>query len=530
MSEQTTRSSQEASSQVSIRERVKSPPAPAIVDSYFAPSVAAGMRFQFDPEMRIHKAHALMLAERGIISESDAGRILSVLRELHVTGPGLLKIDHSQEDLYSYVERYLVERLGPETGGRLHTGRSRNDLHTTSWRLALRARLLDLLEATAQLRQTLIELAETHIDAVMPGYTHSQHAQPITLGYYLLAAGDLVERDFRRLRAALECADRSPLGSGALSTTGFPIDREMTARLLGFAGLVEVAYDGVAIRDDLQETVAALAVMMVGVSRIATDLQTWNTMEFGFVELDDAYSSVSSIMPQKKNPQSLEHVKAVAALVIGTLNTVLACAKNTALADVNDAVTAPNAPALDTVERATKSLLVLDGTLRTLTVKRHVMRHSAEVGFGTATELADAIVRETGLSFRMAHNVVGRVVREAIEAGKTATEISSADLDRAAEALFGRKLDIDDKSVRRALDPADNVNTRTVVGGPAPARMVEMLKRRKANLARDVEAIAQFRGRVANAEADLTAAVLRAIAQTAAPIPSQRADMEHGTS
>ena len=242
-----------------VSARTRQVPARAtMIDSYYAPAVAAGIRFQFDPEMKIHVAHALMLAERKIVDRSEIAQILATLLELRQSGVSALTIDYEQEDLYSYIERFLVERLGLATGGRLHTGRSRNDMHTTSWRLALRARLLDLLKTVLRLRRTLLDLAEMHIDTVMPGYTHTQHAQPISFGYYLLSAADLVERDFRRLASALSCCDRSPLGSGALSTTGFPIDREMTSRLLGFSGLVEVGYDGVAIRDDVHEAVGGL--------------------------------------------------------------------------------------------------------------------------------------------------------------------------------------------------------------------------------------------------------------------------------
>jgi argininosuccinate lyase len=515
---------------VSLRERVKSPPAEAMVESYYKPAVAAGIRFSFDAEMRIHMAHALMLAEREIVARDDIARILATLLELRAAGPSALPIDYSQEDVYSYLERAIVERLGPETGGRLHTGRSRNDLHTTAWRLALRACLIDLLDTVAGLRTTLLDLAGRHIETVMPGYTHTQHAQPISFGYYLLAANDLVARDFGRLSAALATADRSPLGSGALSTTGFPIDRAMTARLLGFADLVEVAYDGVAIRDDVHEAVAALAILMTGVSRVATDLQTWNTMEFGFIELDDAFSSVSSIMPQKKNPQALEHVKAVAAMATGALVTVLSSSKNTALADVNDGVSAPNAPALEVIERATRALVVFDGTLKTLSVRPEIMRRAAEIGFGTATELADIIVRETGMSFRMAHNVVGRVVRETIEAGRTALDITSADLDAAAQALFARDLGIAEEEVRKALDPSENLKTRTVTGGPAPERMAEMLARRNAALAADREAIAATKRRITEAEATLETLTQRAIAGAASPAAAHVTRGSHGAS
>jgi argininosuccinate lyase len=494
---------QTAGAAVSLRERVSSPPAQTMVDSYFNFAVAAGIRFQFEPEMRIHFAHGLMVAERGIVSAGDIARTFEVLLDLRRTGPGVLSIDYRQEDLYSYIERHIVQTLGPEVGGRLHTARSRNDLHVTSWRLALRERLLNLIEALARVRARLLDLAHAHVDTVMPGYTHTQHAQPITFGYYALSAADLMARDHARLRHALTTCDRCPLGSGALSTTGFPIDREMTRDLLGFADLVEVGYDGVSARDDVHESVAALAVMMTGLSRIATDLQTWNTMEYGFIELADAYSSVSSIMPQKKNPQALEHIKTIAAIATGTLQTVLACSKNTSLADVNDGVTGLNVPALDAIERATLALHVAEGTLATLSVRKDAMLRSAEIGFGTATELADLIVRETGLSFRMAHNVVGRVVRETIEARRTAMDITSADLDAAAQALFGRKLGISEAATREALDPAQNVRSRIVTGGPSPERMADMLARRLADLDRDRQDVDGVRKRVAAATARL---------------------------
>lgn len=510
---------------VSLRERVKSPPAPSMVESYFRPGIEAEIRYQFDAEMRIHLAHAIMLAERGIVDRNDISQILDVLVDLRAQGVGALTIDYRAEDLYSYTERYIVERLGPETGGRLHTGRSRNDLHTTAWRLSLRDQLVNLLDVVARLESTLLDLAADHIETVMPGYTHTQHAQPISLGYYLLSAHDLFARDFRRILAALECCDRSPLGSGALSTTGFPIDREMTARLLGFAGLVEIAYDGVSIRDDVHEATAALAILMTGVSRLATDLQTWNTMEFGFIELDDAYSSVSSIMPQKKNPQALEHVKAVAASSIGALSTVLACSKNTALADVNDGVSAGNIPALDAIERASRALLAFEGAVRTMAVRKETMRRSAEVGFGTATELADIIVRETGMSFRMAHNVVGRVVREAIEAGRIATDISADDLEAASQALFGHGLDIAPAEIAKALDPAENLKTRTVIGGPAPSRMAEMIGVRRTRLDAGIRHIAAVRQRLVDAEAELLSLVAAA---RSGPTPSNRERHHHG--
>lgn len=509
-------------SAVSLRERVSYPPAQSLVDSYYMHGIGAGLRFQYEPEIRIHLAHAVMLEEQGIVSRADVAAIVDVLLRLRATGPELLEIDYRQEDLYSYIERFIVGELGPETGGRLHTGRSRNDLHTTSWRMALRSRLLNLLEAVLDLRATMLRLASDHIESVMPGYTHTQHAQPITLGYYLVSAADLVGRDFRRLAAALQCCDRCPLGSGALSTTGFPINREITRDLLGFAELVEIAYDGVSSRDDVHEAVAALAVMMTGLSRIGTDLQLWNTMEFGFIEFDDTYSSVSSIMPQKKNPAAMEHLKAVAAMTTGALGTVLATSKNTSFADVNDGVTALNVPCLDAMERATQAIVVLEGALATLKVRTGRMSRAAAIGYGTATELADVIVRETDLSFRMAHNVVGRVVREAIAAGRNADEITSENIDSASEALFSRRLGLSAEVVSEALDPAANVRSRGVTGGPAPERMEEMLAKRSKALNADRDTIGAVRARV---EASYSALEARLARLTE---PSQQDGGPHG--
>ncbi len=493
------------SGDVSLRERLSKEPAESLVASYYVYGVAAGLKHTFDHEMRIHQAHALMLADRGIVSGEAIRSILDVLGALAASGPEALTIDYRGEDVYSYVERYIIGALGPDVGGRLHTGRSRNDLHTTAWRMALRARLIELMRVVGRLRQTAIEMAGAHVGTVMPGYTHTQHAQPITLGYYLVAAADGLARDWRRLSAALDCCDRSPLGAGALATTGFPISREQTRDLLGFADLVEVAYEAVASRDDLQEGAAAVALLMTAVSRLATDLQTWNTMEYGFIEFDDAYSSVSSIMPQKKNPATMEHVKAVAGMATGMLGTVLACVKNTGFADVNDGVSAANPSALDAIERATLALAAFEGALATVHVRPEAMRRSAEVGYGTATELADVIVRSSGISFRMAHNVVGRVVREALERGRTADEIRLEDVEGAAEALFGRRLGLTAAEVAEALDPMENVRSRRATGGPAPERMAEMLARRRAEIAADLAALATVADRIDAAYATLEA-------------------------
>jgi argininosuccinate lyase len=482
-----------------LRERVKEPPSALLVESYYRGSVARAQRDIFGHEMWVHLAHGLMLERQGIVGRPAIAACLAEVLAMAAEGPEGVPVDFLQEDLYSYVERRIIAALGPDTGGRLHTGRSRNDLNVTTWRMALRERLLATQRALLALRGTLLRLANEHAAVVMPGYTHTQHAQPITFGYWLLSAADVLARDHTRLAGALAHADLCPLGAGALTTTAFPLDREFTTELLGFAAPLESAYDAVSSRDDALEAAAALAVLMTFLSRLATDLQAWSTWEYGFLELADRHSAVSSIMPQKKNPVALEHAKAAAGAVQGALLAALAATKNTAFADVNDAVTSVNEPVLDATTRTRRILALLEEVFAHLTLRPARMAQAAAEGFGTATELADVIVREAGLSFRMAHHVVALVVRNALAAGKSADAITTADLDAAAVALFGKPLGIPPNAVAQALDPVENIRTRTVLGGPAPASMTRMLAAREATLGRDAAALEAVAGRIDSA-------------------------------
>jgi argininosuccinate lyase len=471
--------------EVTIRERVKLPPAATMIESYYGPALDFALRHTFRHELWVHVAHVLMLEAQGIIAKTDREAICRVLLDLEAKGPGALKPDGSLEDLYSYLERHVTSTLGPEVGGRMHTGRSRNDLHVTVWRMALRTTVVDVLDKLLTLRQVLIDLADRHVLTVMPGYTHWQHAQPVSLGYYYVAFADALERDFERLVAAYGRTNHSPLGAGALTTTSFPIDRTATAQSLGFDGLVEVAYDAVSSRDDAHETAAALAILATNLSRLAVDLQAWTTMEYAFMELGDQHSAVSSIMPQKKNPSCLEHMKTVAAKVTGALTATLSVTKNTAFADVSDGVTGVNEPVIDAAVMTGRVLAVTADVLKAVTVFPDRMRRFAEIGFGTATELADVIVRQTGLSFRMAHNIVAVVVADAIKAGKTADQITAEDLVAAGASLFGRTLVLDREAIAAALDPEENLRRRTIVGGPAPSTMAAMLAERRVHLGND---------------------------------------------
>ena len=491
--------------EVNLRERLKKPPSAVFVDTYFSGKVSKDLKYNFDSEMEIHFAHGLMLAKQKIVSARDLKKILKLVLQIHTRGPDVLDIDFKLEGLYSYTERYIVSKLGPEVGGRLHTGRSRNDMHTTAWRMAMREEMLKILALLLKLRGTVLKLAKKHTKTVMPGFTHSQHAQPITLGYYLLTVADLFGRDFARLLGSLGHTDQCPLGAGALTTTAFPLDRNYVAKALGFAKPMEVAYDAVSNRDDALEATAALSILMTNISRLAFDLQAWNTFEYRFIETGDEHSSVSSIMPQKKNPAALEHIKAVAGMVSGAFTATSACVKNTSLSDVADGVTALNEPALEACSKTADILHLLEEVLGAITVNKDVMLKSAEIGFGSATELSDVIVRETGLSFRMAHNIVGTVVRNTVEKGGIATDIRSADLDDASNKLFGKPLGMSEQSLSGALDPAKNIEVREMLGGPGLNQMAAMIKGRMIQLRNDNSTVAATRRRVIKARDKLIA-------------------------
>lgn len=488
----------DGAAEVSLRERVKEPPSAALVESYYRPALARSKPQVFPHEMWAHLAHALMLERQGILRPGVVAPILRCVLDLAGQGPDAIPVDDRQEDLYSYVERRIVAELGPDVGGRLHTGRSRNDLNAATWRMVLRERVLAALEALSALRARLLDMAEAHAGTVMPGYTHWQHAQPVTFGYWLLAAAEVLGRDHRRLFGALAHTNQCPLGAGALTTTAFPLDRGLVAGLLGFDAPMEVAYDAVSSHDDGLEAVSAMAVLMTFLSRLATDLIAWSTWEYGFVEPADRHSAVSSIMPQKKNPAALEHMRAAAGMVQGALSAALACTKNTPFADVGDAVTAVNEPILDAAQRTTRVLVLAEEVFAGLSLRAERMAEAARLGFGSATELADVIVREAGLSFRMAHNVVAGVVSDALARRIAADAIRAADLDRSAVAHCGRPLHIPEDAVRQALDPAENIRARTVQGGPAPGNMASMVAARRAALAADRAAV---RGVAAQVEA-----------------------------
>jgi len=400
-------------------------------------------------------AHVRMLGAQGIVAPEDATAIEAGLRSVREDlESGAFVFDNADEDIHMAVERALTAKVG-SVGGRLHTARSRNDQVATDARLHAKGLASSLAGAVASLQETLVARADEHFGAVMPGYTHLQKAQPVLLSHHLLAYVWMLDRDARRLHAAYEAADVSPLGSAALAGTTFPLDRRTVAEGLGFGGVTPNSLDAVSDRDFLIDLAYACAVTMMHLSRLCEELVLWSSDEFGFVTMDDGYSTGSSIMPQKKNPDVAELVRGKTGRVYGDLVGLLTVMKGLPLA-YNKDMQEDKEGVFDAVSTLDACLRVTAGMVATLRVNEERMRAGARGGFMAATDLADHLAAH-GVPFRDAHEVVGRLVLECERAGRTLQDLTLDDL-RAASPAFGPD----------ALDAVDLdlvVSRRTSEGG-----------------------------------------------------------------
>ena len=420
-------------------------------------------------QMLIHRAHVVMLVEQGILTKEEGSTILRGLREVEEAAK-------QDERLVTYMstESALIERIG-EVGGKMHIGRSRNDLGATQRRMFYRDQINRLVDAIIEYQKALLKKAEENLETVMPGYTHWRQAQPITLGHYLLAHVDAAGRSLERLEDVYRRTNLNTLGAAALAGTGWEIDRNRTLELLGFDDLCENTYDCVATHDYIIELASAIAIHMTNLSRLAEDLQIWSSDEFAMIDLDESYAGTSSIMPQKKNPSSLEAVKLYAAEAIGVLTTTTASVKGASYTNIGDrAMIEPTA-----IETAIGSTKVMAGVVSTLVPMKEKMLSLASKGFSTMTELADTLVRSYGISFRQAHDIIGETTSKAISEGKTADQITVEMIEEAVQKSIGRRLKLPKEALRSALDPTENVKRRKGIGGPAPEETKRMIEDRQ---------------------------------------------------
>ena len=422
---------------------------------------------------QVDMAHTVMLAEQGILTDSQAQGILHGLREIADLDDGEFPVDPQRGSVLLQVEHFLSERIGDDVAGRMHTGRSRNDQQEAANRVLVREGLLGVIDATLRLQDAVLDLALEHTDALMPGYTHLQHAQPTTLGHYVMRHYYPFERDQQRLEGAFARTNLNALGGAACVGTTWPVDRDRTAELLGHDGLVVHATDaGVFARDYPAENAAVLSILANDVGRLAGDLYVWSTWEFGMVEVEDGMANTSSIMPQKKNPEALERVRGLSGIAVGWLPAVLGALRSATSSDLELAF-GPD-PAQEMIASTIAVLELTRESLVTTTFNTDVMRDRAEVNWTTATNLADELVRSSGLSFRAAHQVVGRLVRTAVSEGVAPREVTSEMVVTAADEV-GVATAISQEKVDNALDPTAFLESLVTVGSANPAEVRRMV-------------------------------------------------------
>ena len=418
-------------------------------------------------------AHVKMLGKQGILTEEEAQAIIKTLSEIcRDVETGKLEITDEYEDIHSFVEANLIDRLG-DTGKKLHTGRSRNDQVALDMRLYTRQEVLDTDALLKELLEELLKIMEENTETIMPGFTHLQKAQPVTLAHHIGAYFEMFKRDRSRLQDIYKRMNYCPLGAGALAGTTYPLDREYTAELLGFYGPTLNSMDSVSDRDYVIEFLSALSTIMMHLSRFCEEIIIWNSNEYQFVEIDDAYSTGSSIMPQKKNPDIAELVRGKTGRVYGALMSILTTMKGIPLA-YNKDMQEDKELTFDAIDTVKGCLALFTGMISTMKFRKDVMSRSARHGFTNATDAADYLVNH-GVPFRDAHGIVGRIVLYCIEKGIAIDDMSLEEL-KAICPVF-------EEDIYDAISMETCVNKRLTLGGPGKDGMEQVIALEKSYLA-----------------------------------------------
>jgi argininosuccinate lyase len=472
---------------------------PEYVSHVLADNFEDAKRLFLEPLMAIHDAHLVMLADRGIIDREDACRLRDALDAISMPRVQCAPFDGTCEDLFFYVERLLIEACGETVAGRLRAARSRNDIDMTMYRMRQREALVAIVEASLELRAVLVDLASAHRETCFAAHTHTQPAQPTTVAHYLLAAIEQLERDAVRLRAAHRSTNRCPLGSCAITGTGFPIDRQLTSDLLGFEGATGNTYGSIATVDYLLEGAAGVAVLLAGLGRVLQDLLLWCTAEFGYLRLGDGFVQTSSIMPQKRNPVALEHARALSSKALAQASAIALTVHNTPFGDVVDIEDDLQPFVAATFRDAQRAVSLVAAALRSCELD--VQRLEARAGDGgtTLTELADHLVRQHRMPFAAAHAIAARTAARRLEAGVSVEHA----LRVASSEVIGSALEYAPGDLARILSPRHFVEVRRTPGGPAPEETGRALDESRRQLDADRAWVVGVRGGAAAARSRL---------------------------
>lgn len=500
------------------RDRFREDINPVFAERILKPIFDFNNRHHFFPLLTAHRAWLIGLTESGSVEAATACKILDAIDRLESDGPeGVCPFDPTIDYYYLHVERALVQRLdeGEAVAGNLNLGRTRPEPLA---RMVLRSALLDIIQMVLDLRRTLINRAAAEAQTVMPGYTHLQHAQPMTLGHYLLAIHDHLLRDTKRLLAALATTDQCTLGCGAMSGTSIPVDRRTVMSLLGFAQLCENTVDSVSAADHVTEAAAALASLMVVVGRIAQDLYVWTTQEFDLIDLTDSFSSPSSLMPQKRNALVMEYIRSRTARMIGEMTGSFTVLHNVGYMDTEEIEIECYRPLVEGLDLVREAVPTLTEAVRVMKARRDHMLESAAAGYSSVTALAEYIQTTCGLSYRTAHRVVARTVLLATERAIKSDDIEAGLIDEAANEMLGHPLRLDPAQVGECLNPAFFVHGLQVIGSTAPSEVVRMIADRTAKVDDDADKVRSIRERIEKSESAL-AGKLAALRRSAPAIP-----------
>nr|BBH87385.1 argininosuccinate lyase [Thermosporothrix sp. COM3] len=464
------------------------------------PAFNEAKRHLLAPMMAIHKAHLIMLYEQGLLTFAEAQQIARALQALDLEEFRQSEYTGEYEDLFFQVEDRLLHIAG-EIAGNLHLARSRNDMGIAIYRMVLREKLLGLLDEALAFRDQLLAFAQDHVETYMIGHTHTQQAQPTTMAHYIVAVTDLLERDIKRLIGAYERCNRSSMGAAALTTSGFAISRERMMELLAFDALIENSYDAIAGADYLAEIAATTQVAAINMGRVVQDLLQWCTQEFAILKVAAPYVQISSIMPQKRNPVSLEHSRALLSSCVSNAQTVVHMMHNTPFGDIVDTEDDMQPYLWKSLDLLGRLYHLLSCVIGTVEVNKEILLQRLQGSFATITELADTLVRTDGLAFRTAHHIASGVVKVALERGLAANEITLALVNDVAQEIIGRPLSLTEAGLKLALDPIHFVKIRSLPGGPEPEEIRRAIASRHEQQATFKIWLAERRNRIAAAEA-----------------------------
>jgi len=489
------------------RDDVSRFPDPTYVETVLKPLFDAAKGDHVDHFRRVDRAHLVMLAETGILPGPVAGRIARALAGIEAElDPASLVYDGSVEDFFFAIERELKARIGADDGGRLHTARSRNDIDHTLFKMALKERLDTLLAQARTLLAALIDTAERESATLIVAYTHGQPAQPTTFGHYLGAAIEVLIRDIERLEAARAVADLSSMGAAAITTSGFPIDRARVAELLGFAAAQRNSYSCIAAVDYTTGAYSAVALLFLHLGRLIQDFQVWSSFEVGQIHVPNAFVQISSIMPQKRNPVPIEHMRHLASQTVGRAQMMLTIMHNTPFTDMNDSEGESQGAGYGAFDSGGRVLRLLAAFVPALRIDGRRVRENAARSCITITELADSLVRREGLSFRQAHEIAAATARAVVGADSDLVSGGYAPFRAAFAEAAGRETTLGPAEFAEVVSPEYFVAVRSRFGGPAPDPMADALRSYSATLAGFSDRAAAIMTRETAAAAELARA------------------------